>query len=168
MCQKRLHDKIQDKSSFVVIVELTSGPNFSLAPIQGFLESYKRAKPSFEPEGFNFVGITSTENSGGTPNIEPVNVLSYLKSKNLLGDLDFIPHISGKDKNSDALISSLVGFRAMDVESILVVTGDKPVKGKGVFELESVNFLQTIKQSGNGMQRRVKSLFWDTRMIHSR
>ena len=146
MQQKRLNDRLHDKSGFVVIVELTSGPDFGFSPIDGFLESYKAAKPDFLPKGFDFTGITSTDNSGGTPNIEPVNVLSHIKSKGLLGDLDFIPHISCKDKNSDALVSSLAGFKAMDVESLLVVTGDKPVNGKGVFEFESINFLQLIKQ----------------------
>ncbi len=146
MQQKHLKEKIKEKAGFLFIVELTSGPDFSFAPIDGFLEDWKAAKPDFLPPGFDFAGITSTDNSGGTPNIEPVNVLSHIKSRDLLGDLDFIPHISCKDKNSDSLVSTLAGFKSMDVEALLVVTGDKPVKGKGVFEFESVNLLQLIKK----------------------
>ncbi|MBN1972639.1 MAG: methylenetetrahydrofolate reductase C-terminal domain-containing protein [Sedimentisphaerales bacterium] len=146
MQQKRFKDKIKDKSGFVVIMELTSGPDFSFAPIDRFLQSYQAAKPDFKSNGFDFVGITSTDNSVGTPNIEPVDMLSHIKSRGLLGDLDFIPHISCKDKNSDALVSSLAGFKAMEVESMLIVTGDKPVRGKGVFELDSINLLQLIKR----------------------
>jgi methylenetetrahydrofolate reductase (NADPH) len=144
MPQKRLRDRLKDKSNFVVIAELTCGPNFSFAPIDGFLKAYKAVERSFMIDGFDFVGITSTDNSGGTPNIEASEVLSHIKAKGLLSGLDFIPHISCKDKNADVLVSSLAGFRAMDIEAILVVTGDKPVKGKGVFELESITLLQMI------------------------
>ena len=144
MPQKRLRDRLKDKSNFVVIAELTCGPNFSFAPIDGFLKAYKAVERSFMVDGFDFVGITSTDNSGGTPNIEASEVLSHIKTKGLLSGLDFIPHISCKDKNADVLVSSLAGFRAMDIEAILVVTGDKPVKGKGVFELESITLLQMI------------------------
>jgi methylenetetrahydrofolate reductase (NADPH) len=146
MQQKRFKERIKDKSSFVVIVELTGGPDFSFTPIDGFLESYKAAKPDFSSKGFDFIGITSTDNSGGTPNIEPLDVFYHITSNGLLGDLDFIPHISCKDKNSDALVSTFAGFKATSIEAFLVVTGDKPVKGKGVFELESINVLQSIKQ----------------------
>jgi len=144
--QKRLRDRLKDESNFVVIVELTGGQNFSLNSIENFLRGCKAAGHSVIPDGFDFVGVTSPHNPGGTPNIETADVLSRLKMNSLLGDLDFIPHISCKDQNADALISSLAGFRAMGVETVLIITGDKPVKGKGVFELESVNLLQLIEK----------------------
>jgi len=146
MSQKRLKDRLNDKSNFVVIAELTCGPNFSFVPIEKFLKAYRGKSNSFVPDGFDFVGITSTDNSGGTPNIEAADVLSHIKTQGLLSGLDFIPHISCKDKNADALVSSLAGFRAMDIEAILVITGDKPVKGKGAFELESTTLLQMITE----------------------
>ncbi len=146
MPQKRLKDRLKDKSNFVVIAELTCGPNFSFVPIEKFLKAYRGKSNSFVPDGFDFVGITSTDNSGGTPNIEAADVLSHIKTQGLLSGLDFIPHISCKDKNADALVSSLAGFRAMDIEAILVITGDKPVKGKGAFELESTTLLQMITE----------------------
>ncbi len=117
MQQKRLKDKLKNKSGFIVILELSTGPDFDFKPIDGFLESYHTAKKDFESNGFNFVAVTSTENSGGTPNIEPLDVLYHIKSRDLLGDLDFIPHISCKDKNSDALISSFAGLKATNIES---------------------------------------------------
>jgi methylenetetrahydrofolate reductase (NADPH) len=147
MQKKRLKEALKDKSRFIVIVELTGGPNFSFTPIDKFLRDYKAARLSFKIDDFDFVGITTTDNSGGTPNIEPTDVLSHINTKGLRGDLDFIPHISCKDKNSDSLVSSLVGYRATDVEALLVITGDKPVKGsKGVFELESATLLQVINE----------------------
>ncbi|MHC4394261.1 MAG: methylenetetrahydrofolate reductase C-terminal domain-containing protein [Planctomycetota bacterium] len=146
MYVKRLKGALEDKSEFVVIVELTGGPNFNFTPIKKFLRAYKDSGDSCIPEGFAFVGITSPHNPGGTPNIETANVLFRLRTQGLLGNLDFIPHISCKDDNTDALISSLAGFRAMDVETVLVITGDKPIKGKGIFELESIGLLQMIDE----------------------
>jgi len=60
-----------------------------------------------------------------------------------------VPHISCKDQNGDAIVSSLVGFRKAGVESILVLTGDKPIGAKGVFELDSIGLLQLIKNMNN-------------------
>ena len=146
MQRNNFKNKIQDSSEFVVIVELTSGLNVSFALIDSFLESYQASKEDIKSKGFDFIGITNTDNSGGVSNIEPLEVLNHIKSKHLSGDLDFIPHISCKDKNYDALISYLTGFKVQNIESLLVITGDKPVKGKGVFELESLNLLQLIKK----------------------
>ncbi|MHC4271045.1 MAG: methylenetetrahydrofolate reductase C-terminal domain-containing protein, partial [Planctomycetota bacterium] len=98
---------------------------------------------------FDFVGITVPQNPSGVPNLEPSDVLTKLKDKDLLDSLDFIPHISCKDANSGVLISSLVGFRNAGVESLLILTGDKPLDSKGVFELDSVGFLELIKRMNN-------------------
>jgi methylenetetrahydrofolate reductase (NADPH) len=155
MPQKKLRGRLKDKSGFIVIAELTGGPDFSFGPVEKFLSAYKDVGSSFVAEGFDFVGIASPHNPGGTPNIETANVLSYLRAQGLLGDLDFIPHISCKDQNTDALISSLAGFRAMNIETVLVVTGDKPIKGKGVFELESIGLLQKVKEMNVESYRKV-------------
>ena len=144
--RKKLIEKLEDKSSFVVVAELTGGPGFNFSPIEKFLTAYKTASSSAIPKGFDFVGITATQNPGGVANIEPADVLSQIKLNNLLGDLDFVPHISCKDQNTDALISSLAGFKKAGVENVLALTGDKPVKAKGVFELDSVGLLDLIKK----------------------
>ena len=109
------------------------------------------------PDGLDFVGITSPQNPGGTPNIETANVLSPIKARSLMGDLDFIPYIRCKDQNRDALVSSLRGFGAMGVETVLVITGDKPVKGKGGFELESIGLLQMIKKMNSEQYLKARS-----------
>ncbi|UCG59611.1 MAG: methylenetetrahydrofolate reductase C-terminal domain-containing protein [Phycisphaerales bacterium] len=143
--QKRLRDKLKDKSDFIVLVELTGGVGFNIAPIEKFFKAYKEAS-SLGVDGFDFVGMLSPQNPGGTPNIDPTYVLSHLRANKLLGDLDFIPHVSCKDDNADATISWLVGLKAMGVEGLLALTGDKPVSGKGVFELESVGLLKMIEK----------------------
>ena len=56
MQKKRLKHALKDKSRFIVIVELTGGPNFSFAPIDKFLRDYKAARDSFEVDDFDVVG----------------------------------------------------------------------------------------------------------------
>ncbi len=98
------------------------------------------------PKEFDLVGITATDNSGGSPNIETYDMYKRMVDGDLLGHLDFVPHISCKDRNSDMIASTLAGYKAAGIEAMLVITGDKPLKGKSVFEHESVTFLQMIKE----------------------
>ncbi len=146
MKRKRLKETLLNKSKLAVVAELISGPNFSFFSMENFLKDYKTSEDTSIPEGFDFVGIASPHNAGGTPNIGMANVLSHMRAQKLLDELDFIAHLSCKDQNTDALVSSLAGFRAMDIETVLAMTGDKPVKGKGVFELDSIGVLQMIKE----------------------
>ncbi|MDO8303546.1 MAG: methylenetetrahydrofolate reductase C-terminal domain-containing protein [Sedimentisphaerales bacterium] len=131
------------------MVELVGGPGFNFGPIEKFLKAYKSAADFLMPTGFEFVGLMSPQNPGGVANLEPADVLAYTKIGGLLGDLDFIPHISCKDHNVDGIISSLVGFRSMGVDSVLSLTGDKPGKAQGVFEVESVGLLRLISDINN-------------------
>jgi len=146
---KRLNRTLREKNGFVIVAELTGGPNFSFGPIQEFLTAFKDSGGKDIPAGFNFVGITSPQSPGGVANIEPADVHRFLISKNLLGELDFIPHISCKDMNADAITSLLAAHRAADVESVLALTGDKPVSAQGVFQLESIGLLDKINHINN-------------------
>jgi 5,10-methylenetetrahydrofolate reductase len=161
MEHNKLRVKLKDRVSFVVCVELTGGPGFNFGPIEKFLraynEAYNLARPdSFDffgasaiPKEFDFVGITLPQNPGGLANIEPADILSQLKLKDLLGGLDVLPHVTCKDHNAFGILSVLAGYRNAGVESILVMTGDKPVEAKGVFELDSIGLLRTIRNMNN-------------------
>ncbi|OQA00187.1 MAG: Bifunctional homocysteine S-methyltransferase/5,10-methylenetetrahydrofolate reductase [Planctomycetes bacterium ADurb.Bin401] len=147
--KKRLSKALKNRDGFAIVAELVGGPNFSFAPIQKFLTAFNAGGGKDIPAGFNFVGITNPQSPGGVANIEPSDVHRFLVSKNLLGDLDFIPHISCKDLNADALTSLLAAHRAAGVESVLALTGDKPAVSKGVFELESIGLLDKISRINN-------------------
>ncbi len=133
-----------DPDGFAVIAELTSGKGHSLAPIEAFLRAHKAAGESAIPAGFNFAGIALPQNPGGISNLDPSDVLAQLAATDLLDDLDFIPHISCKDHNKSALNSMLIGYKQRGIQTVLALTGDKPVSAKGVFELEAVGLLQLI------------------------
>ena len=143
--KQKLAAKLRTRSGFIVVAELTGGPNFSFAPIQKFLSAYKAQGPAWPVDAFDFAGITVPQNPSGAPNIEPRDVLAYIKQRELLGGLDFVPHVTCKDQNADTIISSLMSFHSAGIESVLALTGDKPAKAKGVFELESVQLLQLIE-----------------------
>ncbi|MHC4927438.1 MAG: methylenetetrahydrofolate reductase, partial [Planctomycetota bacterium] len=101
------------------------------------------------------------QNPGGVANIDPTDALAVLEHKLLLEDLDYIPHLSCKDSNTDSLISSLVGYRQRGVESVLVLTGDKPVTAQGVFEIESIGLLSLIKSMNNQAVLKANPGQWD-------
>jgi len=141
---ERLITTLADPNGFAVIAELTSGKGYSLAPIETFLRAHKASAGSAIPAGFNFAGVALPQNPGGIANLDPSDVLAQLAATDLLDDLDFIPHISCKDHNQSALNSMLIGYKQRGVQSVLALTGDKPVSAKGVFELEAVGLLQLI------------------------
>lgn len=139
----------QNSGAFGIVVELVGGPAFSFVPIEQFLKAYRLASDDAIPGNFELLGIMSPQSPGGVANIEPADVFAHLNSMDFLGGLDFIPHISCKDQNIDGIISSLAGFRSMGVETVLALTGDKPVKAQRVFQIESVGLLNLINDINN-------------------
>ena len=147
MDQKYLRDRLKQGGGFVIVAELTGGPGFSFGPIEGFLRARADAVSGGSspiPAAFDFAGICLPQNPGGVANIEPAGVIDFLQREDLLAGLDVVPHLSCKDLNGDALVSSLRGFEKRGVRSILALTGDKPVTAKGVFELEALGLLRLI------------------------
>jgi methylenetetrahydrofolate reductase (NADPH) len=149
MQRKRFRELLERKSGFVVVAELTGGPNFDFGPVTRFLSAFKSASPDAIPAGFDFAAVTLPQNPGGTANFEPGYVLDRLLAEGLLGELDCIPHISCKDQNANAIVSSLVSFRNAGIEAVLALTGDKPVAAKGVFDLDSIGLLQLVRDMNN-------------------
>ncbi len=148
MQKKRFEKAINSPGQkFTITAELVGGPGFNFAPIKKFLSAYKDNPNVSEP--FDFAALTSPQNPGGVANIEPADVMTYLMQNDLLGDLDFVPHISCKDQNTDRIISSLVGYKQAGVTSVLALTGDKPQTAKGVFEIESVGLCKLIERYNN-------------------
>ena len=147
--RKRIRERLESKSGFLVVAELTGGPNFDFGPIGKFLSAYKKAGPESIPAGFDFAGIMLPQNPGGVANIDPGHAIDRLNAEGLLGDLDCVPHISCKDQNANSLVTSLVAMRDSGVESVLILTGDKPISATGVFDLDSIGLLQVIRDMNN-------------------
>jgi len=69
-----------------------------------------------------------------------------------------VPHVTCKDMNSDAIVSSLMSFKNSGIESLLALTGDKPVKAAGVFELESLGLLRLVRRINRESYIQARSL----------
>ena len=145
----KLKENLQKKSKFLVYAELTGSPGFNYSPIEKFLVSHNSADNHVIPDGFDFVGIALPQSPGGVANIRPSDVINQLMAKGMLGKLDPLPHVTCKDDNVDGIKSLLAGYRNSGLENILVLTGDKPVKAKCVFELDSIGLLQLIRNMNN-------------------
>jgi methylenetetrahydrofolate reductase (NADPH) len=136
---------LRQRAKLVVLAELTGGPGFSFEPIEKFLKA-RQASPGAIPAEFDLAAITLPQSPGGVANIEPASVISRMQAKGLLEGLDVVPHVTCKDMNGDAIVSSLMSFKGSGVESLLTLTGDKPVKSAGVFELESLGLLRLVRR----------------------
>ena len=145
MARVSLRDKLRERAKLLVLAELTGGPGFNLDPIEKFLQA-RQEKAGAIPAQFDLAAITLPQSPGGVANIEPASVISRMQAKGLLAGLDVVPHLTCKDMNADAIVSSLMSFKSSGVESLLVLTGDKPVKAAGVFELESLGLLRLIRR----------------------
>ncbi len=159
MEKPRLKDVLKTKR-FAVTAELTGGPGYKVDPFVTFLRDWQ-ASDKHVPEGFEFAGITFPQNPGGTANIDPTDALAIMEAEGLLEGLDYIPHISCKDSNSDALAASLVGYRARGVQSVLALTGDKPLAAKGVFQVEAVGLLAMIRTLNRDALLKARPGRWD-------
>ncbi|OHB65459.1 MAG: hypothetical protein A2Y76_05755 [Planctomycetes bacterium RBG_13_60_9] len=143
MTRASLKEKLTKRAGFVILAELTGGPGFSLDPIERFLRAYQE-KPGAVPGQFDSAAIALPQSPGGVANIEPTSVIHSMQAKGLLDRLDVVPHVTCKDMNADAVFSSLMSLRKAGIESVLALTGDKPTRAAGVFELESLGLLRLI------------------------
>ncbi|MGA2324207.1 MAG: methylenetetrahydrofolate reductase C-terminal domain-containing protein [Sedimentisphaerales bacterium] len=158
---KRLKKILNEGSRFALVVELTGGPGYNFDPIEKFLKAYQENHGQDIPESFALTGIMLPQNPGGVASIDPSDVIALIEKSKLSGDLDIIPHISCKDCNTDSLTSSLVGYRHRGIETILALTGDKPLTAQGVFEVESVDLLSMIKRMNQDSILETKPGRWD-------
>ncbi|MBI9018327.1 MAG: methylenetetrahydrofolate reductase C-terminal domain-containing protein [Phycisphaerae bacterium] len=146
---KSLREELTVGNNFIISAELSAGPNFTLGSVEKFLRAYSQEPEFGHSDGFHFVAVTATENPGGVANVEPADMYKLICDNNLLAGLTFIPHISCKDKNTAALTSTLEAFRRSNIDTIVALTGDKPMSAKGVFEVESIGLLEMIKKMNN-------------------
>ena len=146
MSQKLLTKTLHEGQEFVVCVELTGGPNYNMMPVEAFLKDFDEMGRDAMPEGFNFCAVTFPQNPGGAANIDPAHAYYTLQSKGLLEHMDYIPHVTCKDHNASAIASTLATYQQAGIDCVLVMTGDRPVGSKPVFELDSVGALQLVSR----------------------
>ena len=95
--------------------------------------------------------INISDNQRAIMRMSPVAAGSILKSRGY----ETIMHMTCRDRNRLALQSELLGSSALDINNILVMSGDHPVKGdhegaKPVYDLDSVQLLGMIQKMNMG------------------
>jgi len=100
--------------------------------------------------------------------LHAVNVVDNPGSMLLMGSLpasimlkekgiEPIYQITGRDRNQLGIQADLIGAAAFGIQNVLALTGDPPTcessdhpKAKGVFDLNSVSIIQTVKEMNAG------------------
>lgn len=71
-------------------------------------------------------------------------------------DIEVILHLCGRDRNLLGLQSDLLGFEALELKNLVVITGDPPKVGDyphatAVFDLDSIGILRMIRNFNQGI-----------------
>ncbi len=101
--------------------------------------------------------ISITDNPGGNPAIATDILCAEIRK----AGIDPLVHIAFRDRSRNQAESLLFQLAALDINNILVLTGDYPSnlgftgKSKPVFDLDSVNGLRLVKEMNRGLMRTI-------------
>ncbi len=143
MAKKRVKQLVENGDKFIVLAEFVPLPGHRLSNFEAFLNGYAEKKDQL-PDDVVVSGVTIPQSPSGVASMSPADIYAILDKRDLWADLDVVPHVTTKDHNLDAIMTYLIGLRAMGIESILALTGDKPATSAGVFEIDSVGLLDLI------------------------
>ncbi|MEJ2109090.1 MAG: methylenetetrahydrofolate reductase C-terminal domain-containing protein [Acidobacteriota bacterium] len=101
--------------------------------------------------------ISITDNPGGNPAIATDILCAEIRKS----CIDPLVHIAFRDRSRNQAESLLFQLAALDINNILVLTGDYPSnlgftgKSKPVFDLDSVNGLRLVREMNRGLMRTI-------------
>jgi methylenetetrahydrofolate reductase (NADPH) len=148
----RLKESILNPNDFCLTWEQIPGLGAFETRQELVLENAKKAA-----KGGKICAISITDNPGGNPAIATEILCSEVRK---LG-IEPLVHVAFRDKSRNQVESLLYQLAAMDINNLLVLTGDYPsnegFKGKSrpVFDLDSVNGLQLIAAMNRGMEHEI-------------
>jgi methylenetetrahydrofolate reductase (NADPH) len=146
MAKNRFKETLLGKKEFVYTLELVPGRGFRGKTVDQVMDLAKKAS-----EGDLVHALSITDNPGGHPALFP----------NIIGreicELGMNPliHFTCKDKNRNQIESILYALERLEIENLLVMTGDYPLygfegKAKPVYDLDSVQLLKLIGHMNAG------------------
>ncbi len=130
---------------FLILAELLPEGGFNPANIERFLCDQAAGKDAL-PGDFLLAGVTLPQNPRGVAAMSPTDVFNFLDRRGLWSGLDVVPHLTAKDEGLEAIRSELYGLEKAGLSSVLALTGDKPSRGKGVFDVDSIGLLELIDE----------------------
>jgi methylenetetrahydrofolate reductase (NADPH) len=148
----KLKSALTNPDKFCLIWEQIPGPGaFEIRQATVLENAQKAAK------GGKFCAISITDNPGGNPAISTDVLCSEIRK---LG-IEPLVHTAFRDRSRNQVESSLFQLAAMDINNILVLTGDYPSnlgfrgRSKPVFDLDSVNGLRLVGEMNLGLEREI-------------
>ncbi len=150
----RLLDEIR-AGRFCVILEFTP---HSAADVRRLADIGRRLPGlniRYGPRGLVVPAVTLTQNPGGSPSYDHQAALAILRENGWPEEIELIPHVTGKDQNSDSIASALRAMVDRGVRTVLALTGDVP-SGKGVFEFDSLGLLSFLRRVNADLLRPAK------------
>ncbi|MFA5858656.1 MAG: methylenetetrahydrofolate reductase [Elusimicrobiota bacterium] len=131
-----------NKNEFVITAEVGPPKGFHIENLMHEAKTYLRDKVH---------GINVTDNQSSVMRLSALPVCKALKDEGL----EPVYQITCRDRNRIGLQSDLLGAAMFGIENLLLLTGDHQTLGdhkgaKGVFDLDSVSLIHTVKKLESG------------------
>ena len=150
--ENRFKNAMLNPDRFCLVWEQIPGPGAFEMRQEIVLENARKAARSGE-----VCAISITDNPGGNPAI----ATDVLCAEILKACIEPLVHIAFRDKSRNQAESLLFQLAALDINNVLILTGDYPSnlgftgKSKPVFDLDSVNGLRLVAEMNSGMEREI-------------
>ena len=150
--ENRLRNSMTDPDGFCLIWEQIPGPGAFEIRQETVLENARKAA-----ESGRICAMSITDNPGGNPAIATDVLCAEIRR----AGIDPLVHIAFRDRSRNQAESLLFQLAALDINNILVLTGDYPSnlgftgKSKPVFDLDSVNGLRLVSEMNAGLEREI-------------
>jgi len=148
----QLKNSILDPDTFCLTWEQIPGQGAFETRQELVLENARKAA-----KGGKICAISIVDNPGGNPAIATEVLCSEIRK---LG-IEPMVHLAFRDKSRNQVESLLYQLAALDINNLLILTGDYPSnigfqgKSRPVFDLDAVNGLQLVKEMNLGMEHEI-------------
>lgn len=144
MSENRFRESLHNPDRLTVTVEFTCPPGRRPDRLLKFLADYESDPPDW-PD-VEIAALTVTHNPSGVVTASPPDVYAHITADGGMRGLSFIPHVSAKGMNRAEIETFLRGLASHGVRNCFIITGDKPLVGKSVFDLDSLNLLMLVRK----------------------
>lgn len=148
----KLRESVLDPDDFCLTWEQIPGQGaFEARQAQVLENAHKAAR------GGKICSITVTDNPGGNPAIATEMLCHEIRK---LG-IEPIVHVAFRDRSRNQVESLLYQLAALDVNNLLILTGDYPSnigfqgKSRPVFDLDAVNGIRLVREMNEGMEHEI-------------
>jgi methylenetetrahydrofolate reductase (NADPH) len=150
--ENRLKNAMLNPQKFCLVWEQIPGPGAFEMRQETVLENARRSARSDK-----VCAISITDNPGGNPAIATDILCAEIRKTGI----EPLVHIAFRDRSRNQAESLLFQLAALDINNVLILTGDYPSnlgftgKSKPVFDLDSVNGLRLVAEMNRGLEREI-------------